>query len=118
MARILVAEDDPDIANLLAHYLQRAGFEADLVATGRDVLPRLKKAPPDVLLLDLMLPDRPGLEVLREMRRRDPDAVVVIVTAYSSIEGAIQATRARCGRATSCDRWWWRAARSSPSWAR
>ena len=40
-----------------------------------------------------MLPDRPGLEVLREIRRRDPDAVVVIVTAYSSIEGAIEAMR-------------------------
>ena len=40
-----------------------------------------------------MLPDRSGLDVLREIRRRDPDAVVVIVTAYSSIEGAIEAMR-------------------------
>jgi two-component system, OmpR family, alkaline phosphatase synthesis response regulator PhoP len=68
MARILVAEDDPDIAHLLAHYLQRAGFEADIVGSGRDVLPRVKKAPPDVLLLDVMLPGLDGLEVCRAVR--------------------------------------------------
>ena len=83
MARILVAEDDPDIAHLLAHYLQRAGFEADLVASGRDVLPRLKKAPPDVLLLDLMLPGLDGLEVCRAARA-DPNTAaipIIMVTA-------------------------------------
>src|SRR5260370_19486648 len=47
----------------------------------------------DIALLALMLPARPGLEVLRAIRSRDPDAVVVIVTAYSSIEGAIEAMR-------------------------
>src|SRR5260370_42466781 len=47
----------------------------------------------DIALLALMLPARPGLEVLRAIRSRDPDAVVVIVTAYSSIESAIDAMR-------------------------
>jgi two-component system alkaline phosphatase synthesis response regulator PhoP len=83
MARILVAEDDPDIADLLAHYLQRAGFEADLVASGRDVLTRIKKAPPDVLLLDLMLPGLDGLDVCRSVRS-DPASAgipIIMVTA-------------------------------------
>lgn len=79
MARILVAEDDPDIANLLAHYLQRAGFEADLVASGPDVLPRIKKAPPDVLLLDLMLPGLDGLEVCRSVRSDQATAAIPII---------------------------------------
>ena len=70
MSRILVAEDDPDIASLLTHYLQRAGFEADMVSSGRDVLPRIRKAPPDLLLLDLMLPGLDGLEVCRAVRGR------------------------------------------------
>ena len=79
MARILVAEDDPDIASLLAHYLQRAGFEADLVSSGSDVLPRIKKAPPDVLLLDVMLPGLDGLSVCRTVRSDQRTAAIPII---------------------------------------
>jgi two-component system, OmpR family, alkaline phosphatase synthesis response regulator PhoP len=79
MARILVAEDDPDIASLLAHYLQRAGFEADMVSSGRDVLPRIKKAPPDLLLLDIMLPGLDGLEVCRSVRNDEHTASIPII---------------------------------------
>jgi DNA-binding response OmpR family regulator len=79
MARILVAEDDPDIASLLAHYLQRAGFEPDLVSSGRDVLPRIKKAPPDLLLLDLMLPGVDGLEVCRSVRGDEQTSGIPII---------------------------------------
>jgi DNA-binding response OmpR family regulator len=83
MSRILVAEDDPDIANLLMHYLQRAGFEADMVSSGRDVVPRVRKAPPDLLLLDLMLPEVDGLQVCRAVRG-DPQTAsipIIMVTA-------------------------------------
>ena len=83
MSRILVVEDDPDIAGLLTHYLQRAGFEADMVSSGRDVLPRIQKAPPDLLLLDLMLPGVDGLEVCRAVRA-DPDTAaipIIMITA-------------------------------------
>jgi DNA-binding response OmpR family regulator len=79
MARILVVEDDPDIANLLAHYLQRAGFEADLVASGRDVAPRIRKAPPDLLLLDIMLPGLDGLAVCRHVRNEPATAAIPII---------------------------------------
>jgi len=79
MSRILVAEDDPDIANLLAHYLRKAGFEADIVGIGRDVVPRLRKAPPDLLLLDLMLPGVDGLEVCRAVRADENTASIPII---------------------------------------
>jgi two-component system, OmpR family, alkaline phosphatase synthesis response regulator PhoP len=81
--RILVAEDDPDIANLLAHYLRKAGFEADIVESGREVLPRIRKAPPDLVLLDLMLPGLDGLEVCRAVRADEKTASIpiIIVTA-------------------------------------
>ena len=83
MPRILVAEDDPDIASLLAHYLQRAGFEADMVSSGRDVMPRIKKAPPDLLLLDIMLPGLDGLEVCRAVRSDEHTAAtpIIMITA-------------------------------------
>jgi DNA-binding response OmpR family regulator len=64
---------------LLAHYLQRAGFEADLVASGRDVLPRIKKAPPDLLLLDIMLPGLDGLAVCRSVRGEPATAAIPII---------------------------------------
>jgi two-component system, OmpR family, alkaline phosphatase synthesis response regulator PhoP len=81
--RILVAEDDPDIASLLAHYLHKAGFEADVVAAGKDVLPRVRKVQPDLLLLDLMMPGQDGLEVCRAMRADENTASIpiIIVTA-------------------------------------
>jgi two-component system, OmpR family, alkaline phosphatase synthesis response regulator PhoP len=79
MSRILVAEDDPDIASLLSHYLQRAGFEADMVSSGRDVLPRIRKAPPDLLLLDIMLPGLDGLEVCRAVRSDAQTAAIPII---------------------------------------
>jgi DNA-binding response OmpR family regulator len=80
VSHILVAEDDPDIANLLAHYLRKAGFEADIVGSGREVVPRLRKAPPpDLLLLDLMLPGTDGLEVCRAVRSDENTASIPII---------------------------------------
>jgi two-component system alkaline phosphatase synthesis response regulator PhoP len=81
--RILVAEDDPDIASLLARYLQKAGFDADVVSSGKEVLPRIRRTPPDLVLLDLMLPGLDGLEVCRAMRADENTASIpiIIVTA-------------------------------------
>jgi DNA-binding response OmpR family regulator len=86
MSRILVVEDDPDIANLLAHYLQRAGFEADLVSSGHEVLPRIRKAPPDLLLLDLMLPGLDGLAVCRSIRAEQQTAAIPIIMITAKAE--------------------------------
>jgi two-component system alkaline phosphatase synthesis response regulator PhoP len=86
MSRILVAEDDPDIANLLAHYLRKAGFEADIVNSGREVVPRLRKAPPDLLLLDLMLPGIDGLDVCRAVRADENTASIPIIMVTSKGE--------------------------------
>ena len=91
--RILVVDDEEVIRDVLQTLLEREGCDVAAAADGSEAIALFDAEPYDVVLLDLMLPDRPGLEVLREIRRRDPDAVVVIVTAYSSIEGAIQAMR-------------------------
>jgi two-component system alkaline phosphatase synthesis response regulator PhoP len=86
MSRILVAEDDPDIARLLSHYLDKAGFEAAVVGSGRDVLPRLRKEPPDLLLLDLMLPGLDGLEVCRAVRADVNTAAIPIIMLTAKSE--------------------------------
>jgi two-component system response regulator PilR (NtrC family) len=91
--RILVVDDEEVIRDVLQTLLEKEGCDVTAASDAGEALAYFEAEPYDVVLLDLMLPDRSGLEVLREIRRRDPDAVVVIVTAYSSIEGAIQAMR-------------------------
>ncbi|MBC8645924.1 MAG: sigma-54-dependent Fis family transcriptional regulator [Thermoanaerobaculia bacterium] len=91
--RILVVDDEEVIRDVLQTLLEKEGCDVTTASDAGEALALFDAEPYDVVLLDLMLPDRSGLEVLRDVRRRDPDAVVVIVTAYSSIEGAIQAMR-------------------------
>jgi len=67
-SRILIVEDDPDIAELVSRYLDKAGFSTERVATGRDALHAIATRPPDLLVLDLMLPHVDGLEICRLVR--------------------------------------------------
>src|SRR4030095_16315433 len=91
--RVLVVDDEEVIRDVLGTLLTREGYEVAAAASAGEPVAFFDADPYDVVLLDLMLPDRPGLEVLREILQRDPDAVVVIVTAYSSIEVEIEAMR-------------------------
>jgi DNA-binding NtrC family response regulator len=91
--RVLIVDDEEVIRDVLGTLLTREGYEVTSAASAAEAVALFDSDPYDVVLLDLMLPDRPGLDVLRDVLRRDPDAVVVIVTAYSSIEGAIEAMR-------------------------
>ncbi len=90
---ILILDDEPVIRDVLRTVLGKAGFGAAEAGTAAEGLERLASEPVDLLLLDLMLPDRPGLEVLAEVRARWPDLPVVVITAYSSVESAISAMR-------------------------
>jgi DNA-binding response OmpR family regulator len=68
MSRILVVEDDRDIADLIAHYLEKAGHTVEHLTSGVSVMPRLRAAGADLVILDIMLPGVDGLEVCRAMR--------------------------------------------------
>jgi DNA-binding response OmpR family regulator len=78
-ARVLIVEDDRDIAELVAHYLEKAGFATDMLANGREALTAIKERPPDLVILDLMLPQLDGLEVCRMMRAHDTTAAIPII---------------------------------------
>src|SRR5687767_11107152 len=84
--RILVAEDDPDIGNLLDHYLKKAGFLPTVVTSGRDVMPQIKREAPDLLVLDLMLPGLDGLEVCRAIRADANAASIPIIMLTAKAE--------------------------------
>ena len=83
MSRILVVEDDPDIAELLRHYLERASHEVEVLTHGADALPRVRDRQPDLVILDRMLPGLDGLEICRLLRAQPAtaDLPVMMVTA-------------------------------------
>jgi DNA-binding response OmpR family regulator len=77
--RILIVEDDPDIAELVARYLDKAGFTTERVSSGRDALSAIAARPPDAMVLDLMLPHVDGLEVCRAVRANDASSALPII---------------------------------------
>ena len=81
--KILVAEDDRDIADLIAHYLHKQGWDAHLVCAGDEALAYTKRQPVDLIILDLMLPGLSGLEVCRALRGdKSTEAIpIIMVTA-------------------------------------
>jgi len=79
--RILIVEDDPAIAAFVQTALQREGFETELVKRGDRVLERVEASPPDLVLLDLMLPGLDGLEVCKALRRRPQYIPIIMLTA-------------------------------------
>ncbi|MBA2355862.1 MAG: response regulator transcription factor [Acidobacteria bacterium] len=83
MSRILVVEDDADIAELLRHYLERASHQVDVLAHGSEALARIRDQPPDLVILDRMLPGLDGLEICRLLRANPAtaDIAVMMVTA-------------------------------------
>ena len=83
MARILVIEDEKDIQDVLEYNLKQAGHKVQLAGTGRDGLRLARERRPDLVLLDLMLPDMPGTEVCKALKQ-DPvtrEAQVMMLTA-------------------------------------
>jgi DNA-binding response OmpR family regulator len=83
MSQILVVEDDRDIAELIRHYLTRAGHHVEVLASGSEAVLRVREEAPDVLILDLMLPGMSGLEVCRTLRADTGTArlPIIMVTA-------------------------------------
>lgn len=81
MVRVLVVDDDPTVREVVAGYLSRAGLTVDEAADGMDALARARHTPPDLVVLDLMLPGLDGLEVLRRLRAERGNLPVVLLTA-------------------------------------
>ena len=79
-ARVLVVDDEPMIREVVAKYLEREGFEVDTAADGRKAADLLEARPPDLMVLDLMIPGIDGLELLASVRRRS-DLPIILLTA-------------------------------------
>ncbi len=83
--RILVVDDEPDLVELVRFNLKEAGYEIDAARSGREALALLRRRPPDLLILDLMLPDVSGTEICRQVRSdaRLAGVPVLMLTAKS-----------------------------------
>ncbi len=78
MSHILVVDDDPTVSDVVARYLEHAGHTVSVVADGRVALDKAIAEPPDLVVLDLMLPGLDGLEVFRQLRAHAPVPVVML----------------------------------------
>ncbi|HXZ27483.1 MAG TPA: sigma-54 dependent transcriptional regulator [Terriglobales bacterium] len=88
---ILIVDDEAAIRESLETLLQMEGFEVESAGSGEEGLARLANRPFDLMLLDFALPDRNGLEVLQELRQRDSQLAVIMITAYGTVENAVRA---------------------------
>src|ERR1051325_11596675 len=90
---ILVIDDEEQMLDSLRLNLQQAGYAVTTAASGEEGLKLFEAGDFDLVLCDLQLPDKPGLEVLRNLKERNPATEVIIISAYGSIENAVEATK-------------------------
>ncbi|MFO1050658.1 MAG: sigma-54 dependent transcriptional regulator [Planctomycetota bacterium] len=92
-ARILVADDEESVRHFVAKGLRRLGYEVDTVESGDAAVDRFAARPYDLCVSDVRMPGGDGLSTLDRLRALDPDALIVLMTAYGSIQGAVGAIR-------------------------
>jgi DNA-binding NtrC family response regulator len=90
---ILVVDDEADIREGLQDLLTSEGYAVDLAQNGTEGLHKMETRGYDLVLLDLMMPDRSGMEVLHEVRERDRETPIFLITAYGSVDAAVQALK-------------------------
>jgi len=92
--RLLIVEDEETLCESLKRVLQRDGYEVDAVSSAEAALRNTEEVAYDLIISDILLPGIDGIELLRRMREKSPDQIVIIITAYASIETAVGALRA------------------------
>jgi two-component system, OmpR family, response regulator len=90
--RVLLVDDETEFVSALAERLNLRGFEAQIAASGVEALRKIDASPPDVVLLDVVMPGLSGLEVLKQIKKEYPQVQVILLTGRGTWEG-IQGTR-------------------------
>ncbi len=93
MKSVLVIDDDPLIRKTLSSYLSKKGFEAVAAEDGEEGIQKYEEHIPDLVILDIRLPDVDGLEVLARIREKNPSASIIIMTAYDDMKTTIEAIK-------------------------
>jgi len=94
MGTVLIIDDEAEIRESLQTLLDLEGYEVETASTGNEGIVRAGDRPFDLVLLDLALPDKNGLQVLAELHARDAQLPVIVITAYGTVDNAVKATQA------------------------
>jgi len=92
--RILVVEDERTLAESLKRVLAREGYETDLSLSAEEALEKIGSTVYDIIITDILLPGIDGIQILKTVKSRHPDQIVIIMTAYASLETSVEALRA------------------------
>ncbi|MGD0775938.1 MAG: sigma-54 dependent transcriptional regulator [Candidatus Solibacter sp.] len=92
--RILVVDDDESLRWVTRAQLQQSGYEVNAATDGNQALENIRQAPPDLVITDLQMPGMSGLELLKKIRADHPEIIVIMVTAFGTVENAVVAMKA------------------------
>lgn len=91
--KILLIDDDPQLRQLLGDRLQASGYQVSFAANGREGVEEVQQEKPEIVLLDLEMPEMNGMAVLSEIRRCHAALPVILLTAHGTTEKAVEARR-------------------------
>jgi DNA-binding NtrC family response regulator len=91
---ILLVDDDPDCIDIISEVLKRTGLEVEVARDGEEALNKFTMKSFELILTDLMMPKMNGMSLLKEIRRREKEAVVLVITGFGTIESAVSAIKA------------------------
>jgi YesN/AraC family two-component response regulator len=80
MAKILVIDDDPSILTMLKKMLEREGYEVDTASNGSEGLDKIEDSPPDLLITDIVMPEKEGMELIFHLRRKKPELKIIAIS--------------------------------------
>jgi DNA-binding NtrC family response regulator len=92
-SRLLLIDDDINLCQVISYQLKKMGYEVDVANSGSEGLKAYKKGSYDIVLTDIQMPDISGIQVLQEIRKQNKDVVIILITAYGSVENALEACR-------------------------
>jgi len=92
-ARVLVVDDEPDICRLLKWRLEESGYEVEMFTDPAEALDRFKRGRYELLISDIKMPRVNGMNLIHEIKRRDPDLASIVITGFASLDNAIDAVR-------------------------
>jgi DNA-binding response OmpR family regulator len=92
-ARLLIVDDEINVRSTLGEFLEQRGYQVGEARSGGEALTLLTNAPYDLMVLDMLMPEMSGVEVMRRAREVRPDLAIIILTAHASVENAIAAVK-------------------------